>query len=83
MSNGRLSVSWHWTPDDGETNVRITWREKDGPAAAAPVKKGFGTRLITASMEQLKGKVELGFPPEGFNCTLLIPITDNSPTSFY
>lgn len=82
VPNGRLSVLWHRTADDDETSAKIAWRENDGPVATAPVKKGFGSRLVMASMEQLKGNAELEFPPEGFRCTLLFPLTPNGPTSF-
>jgi PAS domain S-box-containing protein len=83
VPNGSLSVLWHRTTDDDQASVKIAWREKDGPVATAPVKKGFGSRLVVASMEQLKGNVELEFPPEGFRCTLLIPLTPNGSTSLY
>jgi two-component sensor histidine kinase len=83
VPNGRLSVLWHRNTDGGETSVKIAWREQGGPVAIAPAKKGFGSRLITASMEQLKGNVELEFLPEGIRCTLLIPLTPNGSTNFY
>lgn len=54
--------------------IKFDWRESGGPATAAPNRKGFGTRIIVASIEQqLGGKVLLNWHTEGLACAFTIP----------
>ncbi len=50
--------------------VRLSWRERGGPAVARPSRTGFGTRLIERSAASLGGRAELSFLPEGFECRM-------------
>ncbi len=67
---GKLSITWTLKPD----RLLVTWREADGPAVINPATRGFGTRLIRASVEgQLGGKTSFDWDPDGLTCTLAIP----------
>jgi two-component sensor histidine kinase len=67
---GRLDVRWEaLTEGEGEAErrrLRIVWRESEGPPVVRPQRKGFGSRLLESVIgEQLKGRVELRFEPDG------------------
>src|SRR4051812_42176249 len=50
---GELDLTWDIQPGA----ILVNWRETGGPATRAPHKTGFGTRIITSSVErQLGGK---------------------------
>jgi len=54
--------------------VRIEWRENGGPATQAPQSDGFGSRLMTLSVErQLGGQIARDWHPEGLSLSLTIP----------
>jgi two-component sensor histidine kinase/CheY-like chemotaxis protein len=68
--SGVLELSWQVHPD----TIDLNWREAGGPAAVTPLKTGFGTRIITSSVErQLGGKATFDWRPEGLSCALSIP----------
>jgi PAS domain S-box-containing protein len=71
VSQGRLTLNWSLE----DRIVKFKWRESGGPATAAPNRKGFGTRIIVASIEQqLGGKVLLNWHAEGLFCVFTIPL---------
>jgi two-component sensor histidine kinase len=70
VSGGGLALSWRVE----DRIIKFDWRESGGPATAAPNRKGFGTRIIVASIEQqLGGKVLLNWHTEGLACAFTIP----------
>jgi len=67
---GRISVSWR---REGRTQAVVMWRERGGPAVSPPQRKGFGSRLITASLKgELAGSAEFDYAPEGLSCLLTL-----------
>lgn len=72
---GKVSIAWSLEKDAEENPiVRLRWQEADGPTVTAPKETGFGTRLITYSIEQeLGGTAVLDYPPEGFSADLSFP----------
>lgn len=62
---GTVSVSW---AREGQL-VRMEWRERGGPPAAAPKRKGFGSRLVGLGLTG-NGGVEKDFGPEGLTVRL-------------
>jgi two-component sensor histidine kinase len=67
--SGRLTLTWALKPD-----LRIEWLEIGGPKTRRPKIQGFGTKVITASIEsQLGGQSSFDWRPEGLHCTLTIP----------
>ena len=73
-SSGMLSVSWE-VSNDAEAALRLNWSEKGGPEVRAPLRRGFGTRLIRRCIERdLDGEVDIRFEPAGVRCEITIPM---------
>ena len=69
-ASGKLAIKWQVHPDA----ILIDWRESGGPPTNAPRKTGFGTKIITSSIErQLGGRAEFNWRREGLACTLRVP----------
>ncbi|MFY0733714.1 MHYT domain-containing protein [Aurantimonas sp. NFXS3] len=83
---GCVRVSWEVEPTDGDARpltLSIAWTELGGPTVAVPARKGFGSRLLHLSIEkELGGKVELRYDPEGYACSLTIPLAQMAKTEF-
>jgi PAS domain S-box-containing protein len=70
---GRIALSWRHLPD----RLEFSWAESDGPHVEPPKRRGYGTRIFKAGIEQqLKGRVEFLWEPEGLRCNLSIPLHD-------
>jgi two-component sensor histidine kinase/ActR/RegA family two-component response regulator len=68
--DGKLRISWDLQPD----SLSIRWDESGGPRVAPPTARGFGTKLIHASIEgQLNGHVSYGWEHSGLHCELQVP----------
>jgi len=76
VPGGRLSVSWTVVSEV----LQLCWRETQGPPiGAAPVRRGFGTRVLDSTIRrQLGGTVRLGWEPAGLVCNLNVPLERNS-----
>jgi PAS domain S-box-containing protein len=71
---GRISISWGTTP--AADRLRIEWREQDGPPVKPPTRRGFGSRLMERSIaHELGGRFEPRYQPEGFGCTIELPLS--------
>jgi PAS domain S-box-containing protein len=71
------SVHIHVETKDGE--VHISWREKDGPAVKPAGAEGFGSRLMTLSVErQLGGRIAREWRADGLWISLAIPVRSMS-----
>ena len=74
--SGRVHLSWELNPG----TLSLKWTETGGPATQAPSSPGFGTRIITASIEgQLAGQTTFDWRPEGLQCVLTVPRDDMTP----
>jgi PAS domain S-box-containing protein len=74
--SGRVKLDWELTPG----MLDLKWTESGGPPTQAPASPGFGTRIITASVEgQLAGKALFDWRPEGLQCVLSVPREDMTP----
>lgn len=73
--HGRVLVAWRTEDRDGAGRLVLDWLESDGPGVTAPVRQGFGVRLIERGLaDELGGDVRLGFPPTGVTCRIDIPL---------
>ncbi|WP_332769028.1 PAS domain-containing sensor histidine kinase [Phenylobacterium sp.] len=64
---GRVTIRWNLVGD----MLTITWREDGGPPVRAPVRSGFGSRLLQRSLARdLHGEVVVAFAPEGVVCEI-------------
>jgi two-component sensor histidine kinase len=68
---GRVALLWELGPQ----GLALSWSEEGGPATSVPTRRGFGTRVIAASVEQqLGGKAGFDWRPEGLKVELTIPL---------
>ena len=69
LSNATGEVGIRWELRDGQVILR--WTESKGPAVAEPRHRGFGMKIITASIaQQSGGEVRFNWRPEGLDCTI-------------
>jgi light-regulated signal transduction histidine kinase (bacteriophytochrome) len=69
---GYIDIHWERTGPAGPLGIQ--WRECNGPAAAAPMRRGFGSTLIERSLSQeIDGNCTLTFAPDGVCCVMSIP----------
>lgn len=69
---GHLHFVWSYASAD---RLRLEWRESGGPVARPPEKLGYGTRFIERAVSaELKGTYISAYAPEGFTCTIEIPL---------
>ncbi len=72
---GRVRVRWELV--DGR--LLLHWTEMGGPPVQHPTERGFGTKVITASIEsQLDGEALFDWREEGLRCTLSIPMGERA-----
>jgi two-component sensor histidine kinase len=72
---GRIEISWAiLESDSAPSQLRIEWRERNGPVVEAPTRHGFGSRFIEGSVAaELQGSARLDYHPTGLVCTMKIP----------
>jgi two-component sensor histidine kinase len=71
---GRIDLSWLLVGATGSDLVRLLWRERGGPEVQAPLRKGFGSRLLEERLAQeLDGEVGLDYRVEGLICRIDMP----------
>lgn len=62
---GTVEISWEIEGKEGH-DFYLSWRERGGPAVTAPLKAGFGSRLIQRHVAAaFGGKAQITFDPEG------------------
>lgn len=73
---GRIEISWTVLPSEvGEGRVvDLIWQERDGPSVVPPKHRGFGSRLLAASAQQIKGELDAQFAAEGLKARLRFPV---------
>lgn len=72
---GTVHLSWRVERAGDGRMLRLTWREEGGPPVAPPQRQGFGSRLITATLEHsLAGKAEIFHERAGLRIELSLPL---------
>lgn len=72
--NGRVDVSWNL--DASKSVLHLRWSERGGPPATEPIRKGYGTKLITSvTTFNLNGTLEQDFGSEGLTVEISIPLS--------
>ncbi|WP_091739510.1 sensor histidine kinase [Phenylobacterium immobile] len=72
---GQVALTWRASPS-GE--LRLEWRESNGPLVTPPTRKGFGTRLIHGAFKgELRGAVSLDYASEGLRCDMRAQLPAN------
>jgi two-component sensor histidine kinase len=73
-ATGEVRVTW-WVAGGSRGRLGLHWEESGGPPVQAPVRRGFGTRLIERSLaHDLDGAVRIEFAATGVTCTVDAPI---------
>jgi len=70
QDSGRVAIVWR---RETRTRTVIGWEERGGPPVSPPQRKGFGSRLVAASLKgELAGSATFDYAPEGLTCVLTI-----------
>jgi PAS domain S-box-containing protein len=78
---GRVDVAWRVRREEGPV-LELEWAERHGPPVAAPLSRGFGSRLLERGLaHDLHGQVELLFAPAGVRCRITAPLDSAHPRS--
>jgi two-component system, chemotaxis family, CheB/CheR fusion protein len=67
---GRVRVEWTVRRAGDSARLQLCWQERGGPPVREPDQKGFGSRLIEASLEES----QVVFDPEGISCRLEVAL---------
>jgi two-component sensor histidine kinase len=74
---GAVRLDWEILDESSQAKLHLIWAESGGPPVIAPVKRGFGSRLIERSAsDQLGGEATVDFLPCGVVYTLVCPLDD-------
>jgi PAS domain S-box-containing protein len=72
-STGRVDVRWRTEAG----RLVLVWKEIGGPKVELPVRRGFGSKIMNASLkQQVGGDVVFDWHPGGLVCTLWVPFAD-------
>jgi two-component sensor histidine kinase len=70
VPGGSVAISWGTESDKGTRRFRLSWTERGGPPVEEPTRRGFGSRLIRATMASEAGaETELSFEGVGVRFT--------------
>jgi two-component sensor histidine kinase len=73
--SGCVRVNWRVeAAEDGGGRLNLLWREQDGPAVAAPGRRGFGSQLIERGVSELGGEISKDWNPDGVVCRISVPL---------
>jgi PAS domain S-box-containing protein len=75
---GSVTVSWVLEiKDDKSDQLRIEWREQNGPPVTQPVREGFGTVVMTRLVPTaLNATAQIDYNPQGLVWTLVMPLAN-------
>jgi PAS domain S-box-containing protein len=78
-AQGHVEVEWYVAQQSDEAQLHLRWTELGGPPVAPPVRRGFGSRVLDATVAyELEGELKLEFRKTGLICVINFPLTDNS-----
>ena len=72
VPTGRIAIAL--SADEKTNRFKLSWTEAGGPIVKEPGRQGFGTRLINRLADQLHGKVQLRYEPQGIVYELDAPL---------
>lgn len=74
VPTGTVSIIWEFRSADTAKQLYLQWVERGGPPVSKPTHRGFGQTVIEHLVAQkLDAKVELSYPTDGVEWTLLLP----------
>ena len=63
--DGNVAIEWRIETEDDETCLTVEWKERGGPPASPPSRRGFGYTLLETVLAEAERKPEIRFEPEG------------------
>jgi len=77
--NGHIEISWDAHDRGNENEFQLRWRERVGPIAHQPARRGFGSEFLEKSIpHMLHGRFERTFGSDGIECTLSFLLDQNT-----
>jgi two-component sensor histidine kinase len=74
-SDWALTVDWSFKGRGRDRTLVLNWREAGQKRLEAPVKTGFGTKLIDLNVtRELHGTIKRDFRQDGLNVEITIPL---------
>ena len=74
VGEGRIRIAWEVGEGQEENLLVLDWQEDGGPPVKQPRRRGFGLRLIEASLAGFDGgKAEVAFEADGLRCRICVP----------
>jgi len=70
-ANGRVDLKWSHEADD---ELRLLWKETDGPKVQEPTRNGFGSRVIEQMIAGRSGKARFDWRVEGLVCEITLKV---------
>jgi two-component sensor histidine kinase len=74
-SDGRISLAWR----KSDRTLCLEWVERGGPKPDKRSDRGFGTKLLQASVRRFNGSVDMKFEPSGLRVALSLNLPADSP----
>jgi PAS domain S-box-containing protein len=71
VPSGRIALTWR---RQSVNRLLVRWIETGGPPVTPPVRKGFGTRVMSRICEQLNGELKFDWRADGLICDIAIDI---------
>jgi PAS domain S-box-containing protein len=71
IPSGRIALTWRL---QSVNRLFVRWVETGGPPVTPPLRKGFGTRVMTRICEQLNGALDFDWRADGLICDIVIDI---------
>jgi len=76
VPGGRVDLRWEVERKGPfPCSVKLSWAESGGPPPRTDVTKGFGSRLLRVTAEELKGTMDTDLCQEGYRWSLSFPLT--------
>jgi two-component system, chemotaxis family, sensor kinase Cph1 len=81
VPTGKIDIGWKIERNrvTRGPGFRMTWRESGGPVVRPPIRKGFGSTIISNTISKsFSGEVKLDYKPDGLCWELAAPICRSS-----
>jgi len=76
-----VDVEWSVEAKQDHPILHFSWTEHGGPQVGAPMRQGFGSRLLQRVLTtQLNAEVNMDFQGDGLRFTMTMPIPVRPPT---
>jgi PAS domain S-box-containing protein len=74
-AEGRIAIAWSLAEAAAWLDLR--WSETGTQGVAPPVRRGFGSRMLAATVRgQLGGELAMEWAPDGLSCRLGVPLAE-------